>query len=135
LIVDTGPLVAAANQQDPDGDACRKLLRDARDVLVVPALVVAEAGYLIERELGARAEATFVRALASSRFRVEAPTPTDLTRSAELVERYADFPLGVTDASLVALAERLGDVEVATLDHRHFTVVQPRHVEVFTLLP
>lgn len=54
---------------------------------------------------------------------------------AELVERYADLPLGAVDASIVATAERLGEVNVATLDRRHFTVVRPAHVEAFTLLP
>jgi uncharacterized protein len=135
LIIDTGPLVAAANVDDPDGDTCRKLLRDSPGVLVVPALVIAEAGYLINRQLGPRAEATFIRALTSPRFRVESPSPEDLTRSAELVERYADLPLGITDASLVALAERLGESEIATLDRRHFTVVTPRHIEAFNLRP
>lgn len=54
---------------------------------------------------------------------------------ADLVETYADLPLGTSDASVVALAERLGVVDVATVDHRHFRVVRPRHVGVFTLLP
>ena len=48
---------------------------------------------------------------------------------AELVETYADLPLGAIDASVVALAERLGLTTVATLDRRHFTVVRPKHVE------
>ncbi|MGH3031727.1 MAG: hypothetical protein ACRDNE_13385 [Gaiellaceae bacterium] len=43
---------------------------------------------------------------------------------AELVERYADLPLGAVDASIIATAERLGEVNVATLDRRHFTVVR-----------
>jgi len=54
---------------------------------------------------------------------------------AELVETYADFPLGTTDASVIALTERLGLAEVATLDHRHFAAVRPKHVNAFTLLP
>jgi len=54
---------------------------------------------------------------------------------AELVEQYADLPLGTVDASVVATAERFGRPEVATLDHRHFTVVRPKHVQAFTLLP
>lgn len=54
---------------------------------------------------------------------------------AELVEQYADLPLGTTDASVIALAERLNITEVATLDRRHFTVVRPRHVEALILLP
>jgi predicted nucleic acid-binding protein len=49
--------------------------------------------------------------------------------------RCADLPLGTTDASVIALAERLEVPEVATLDHRHFTVVRPRHTKAFTLLP
>lgn len=53
----------------------------------------------------------------------------------ELVEQYADLPLGTTDASVIALAERLDINEIATLDRRHFTVVRPRHVDAFTLLP
>jgi len=43
--------------------------------------------------------------------------------------------LGTTDASVIALAERLEITEIATLDRRHFTAVRPRHVEAFTLLP
>jgi hypothetical protein len=38
-------------------------------------------------------------------------------------------------STTIALAERLDVEEVATLDLRHFTVVRPRHVQAFTLLP
>ena len=47
----------------------------------------------------------------------------------------ADLHLGTVDASVIALAERLGVTTIATLDWRHFTVVRPRHVEAFRLLP
>jgi predicted nucleic acid-binding protein len=83
--------------------------------------VVAEATYLIEQAIGPAAEAAFLRSLRSYRSPVEAPTETDLLRAAELVEQYYDLPLGGTDASIVALAERLGEVEIATIDRRHFT--------------
>ncbi|MHA6620566.1 twitching motility protein PilT [Pseudonocardia sp. DLS-67] len=59
----------------------------------------------------------------------------DYERMAELVDTYADFPLGTTDAAVVAIAERLRVSEVATLDHRHFHAVRPRHIPAFTLLP
>jgi len=59
----------------------------------------------------------------------------ELERMAELVETYADFPLGTTDAAVIAVAERLGIVEIATLDRRHFHAVRPRHASNFTLLP
>jgi hypothetical protein len=54
---------------------------------------------------------------------------------AELVESYLDLPLGIVDAAVVAIAERLALKEIATLDHRHFSVVRPRHVRAFSLLP
>lgn len=53
----------------------------------------------------------------------------------ELVAQDADLPLGTTDASVVAIAERLVVTEIATLGRRHFSVVRPRHVSAFTLLP
>ena len=53
----------------------------------------------------------------------------------DLVTTYADLGLGATDASVIAIAERFGITEVATLDHRHFTVVRPRHVDAFALAP
>ena len=50
----------------------------------------------------------------------------DYERMAALVEQYATLPLGASDASVIALAERLDITEVATLDLRHFRVVRPR---------
>jgi len=97
--------------------------------------VLAEASYLVRKALGASGEAALLRAASRGAFRLELPTTSDLERMAELVERYADLPLGTVDASIVATAERLGVANVATLDRRHFTVVRPAHVEAFTLLP
>jgi len=56
-------------------------------------------------------------------------------RMSELVEQYADFPLGGIDASVIALAERLGAPTVVTLDRRHFAAVRPRHRDAFELVP
>jgi predicted nucleic acid-binding protein len=96
-------------------------------------LVVAEATYFIGGRLGAQAEAAFLRGLEA--LDVEGPAPEDFTRIAELVETYADFPLGGTDASVIALGERIDAEIVVTLDRRHFAAVKPRHRETFELLP
>jgi predicted nucleic acid-binding protein len=101
--------------------------------LVAGALAVGEATYFIGSRLGPRAEAGFLRGLRD--VDVEAPAGEDWTRIAELVEQYRDFPLGGTDASIVALAERLGAPAIVTLDRRHFGAVQPRHRDAFVLLP
>lgn len=100
---------------------------------MIPALVVAELTDMIGRRLGARAEARFLAGLGE--LDVEAPAIDDWPRVAQLVERYGDFPLGGTDASIVALAERLGTDVGITLDRRHFGAVQPRHCAAFRILP
>lgn len=97
--------------------------------------MVAEAGWLIDRQLGPAAEARFYVSIAAGDLAVEDLTAGDWERVAVLVERYADLGLGGVDASVVAVAERLGVGEIATLDRRHFTVVRPAHVDAFELLP
>ena len=138
ILCDTGPIVAAALADDDDHHACVELFTGmhlARRPLLVPGTVVAEVGYLLARGAGARVEALFLTALADGDFKLIDLEAQDFRRAAELVEAYADLPLGTTDATVIALAERLELREVATLDHRHFTVVRPRHVPALTLLP
>lgn len=132
-VVDTGPLYAAADLDDDDHAASLEALQRRDLELVVPALVVAEATYLVGRRLGAKAEAAFLRGLCQ--IEVEPPRGDDWTRIAELVDEYGDLPLGGTDASVVALAERLDTATVITLDRRHFTVVRPSHRDALELLP
>ncbi len=97
--------------------------------------MIAEVSYLLARDAGSTVEAEFLRSFTTGLLTVVDLTAADLGRRAELVERYLDLPLGATDACLVAMAERLGIVELATLDRRHFTVVRRRHVDMLTLIP
>jgi uncharacterized protein len=111
------------------------LLEGDEGPLLTTALVVAEASHLISRQLGSRAEAALYDSIIDGTVYVEELLADDWLRVRELVESYADLRLGGTDASLVAVAERRGIARLATLDRRHFTVVRPRHVDAFTLLP
>jgi hypothetical protein len=127
ILVDTGPLVAAANRNDTHHRASAKALAASPPPRLVPGMVIAEVAYLLARDAGASIEAGFLA--------IVSPTADDLTRVAELVEQYADLPLGATDACIVALAERLNITELVTLDQRHFNVVRPRHIQALTLIP
>lgn len=138
IIVDTGPLVAAAVANDRYHCTCVDLfarLRREQQELVIPAPVPAEVGYMLHRLGGSKAESAFLRSLQDGVFSVLPLTMSDWGRAADLVDMYADLPLGTSDASVIAVAERLGVTTVATLDQRHFRVVRPRHIEAFTLLP
>lgn len=132
-ILDSGPLYAAADLDDRAHARCVEVLQRRDLLLVLPALVIAEVSYLVGRRLGAMAEAAFLRSL--RHLDVEAPAPEDWPRMADLVVQYASFPLGGTDASVLALAERLGTDVVITLDRRHFGALRPRHCAALRLLP
>jgi len=138
IVCDTGPLVAAALSKDPDHHRCVELFTGmhlAGRQMLLPAPIVAEVGYLLGTRAGARAEAVFLRSLAAHDFVPVELEQSDYDRMADLVESYADLPLGTSDAAVIALAERLGITEIATLDRRHFTVVRPRHGASLTLFP
>lgn len=135
LIVDAGPLYAAAARRDKHHARSVELLSTAARPLLVPGLVVTEVSYLLSDRLGPDAELAFARSLAEAELVAEPVLDSDWGRIAELTERYLDLPLGIVDASIVALAERRGLDVIATLDQRHFRAVRPRHVEAFTLVP
>jgi predicted nucleic acid-binding protein len=138
IVCDTGPIVAAAISNDDDSHACTELftgLHLAERTILVPGPVIAEVGYLLARTGGPRIEAAFLRSCAEGSFTPVDLQSVDFARMADLVEAYADFPLGTTDAAVIAVAERLGLTEIATLDHRHFRAVRPTHTRAFTLRP
>lgn len=94
-----------------------------------------EVAYLLETRLGPDAEVRFLGDLAAGNLIAEPVQPADWIRIAELVAAYRDLQLGTVDASVVAAAERLRLVQIATLDRRHFTVVRPAHASAFEIVP
>jgi predicted nucleic acid-binding protein len=132
-IVDTGPLYAALDARDRDHRRSLAILERSDLDLVIPALVVAEVCYFAGKNLGSDIEAAFLRGLQA--LTVEAPTLEDWPLIANLVERYSDFPLGATDASVAVLAERLGTDLIVSLDRRHFAALRTSAGRPFTLLP
>jgi predicted nucleic acid-binding protein len=135
LIVDAGPLYAAAATRDMHHERAVELLAASARPLLVPAMVVTEVSYLLSDRIGPHAELAFARAVADGELLVEPVLDSEWGRIAQLTEQYLDLPLGMTDASVVALAERHELDTIASFDHRHFATVRPCHVEGFTLVP
>ena len=135
ILVDTNVLVAVANTHDNHHESALELLETDPGPLLVAPTVIAEVCYLLHERAGAAAEVSFLRAFQEGELKLVQLTASDLGRMADLAETYADLGLAGTDASLVALAERLEITTIATFDRRHFSVVRPRHVEFFRLLP
>ncbi len=135
LVIDTGVIVAAADRSDSYHERSVELIQHAIGPLVTTGLVVAECAYLIQRQLGTAAEATLYQSIVDGSLQVEPLQRQDWVRVKELVKKYGDLPLGGTDASVISIAERLEQTQIATLDRRHFTVVQPANGQAFDLVP
>jgi uncharacterized protein len=98
-------------------------------------LVIGELDYWCQERLTLDAWLTFLEDVVGGAYRVVEPTQMDLERCHELQRTYADLKVGVVDTSVLAMVERLGETKLATLDHRHFATIRPRHVEALELLP
>ncbi len=138
ILVDSGPLIAAAIADDRDHRRCVDMFAAFHlnsEKLLVPQTVVAEVAYTIQKLGGTDQELLFLQMFADGDLALVDLVGADMARVIALVDTYRDFPLGTTDASVVAIAERLNVTEVASLDHRHFPNVRPRHAEYLTILP
>ena len=138
ILVDTNVLYALADRRDKHHARCAGWLQRTAGVLMVPATVLAETCYLIDRTLGPAAEAAFLDSVGMGpdyTFQLVELVDSDLRRMSGLVRQYADLRLGGTDASVVAICERLGIVTVATVKLRDFTTVRPRHIPAFITVP
>jgi predicted nucleic acid-binding protein len=135
LVLDTGPILALLDAGDASHSRSLAMVEETREDLVVPACVLVEVDYWTRKLLGPETWEIFVEDVASGAYRLEPLTVQDLQRAAELEREYADLDLGLVDASVIALCERLGETKVATLDRRDFSVVRPAHCSALRLLP
>nr|WP_232542322.1 PIN domain-containing protein [Nocardia bovistercoris] len=133
MIVDANVLVAVMNRRDDRHEKMRAFLAGRSDDFVVTPYVVAEVTYLLQKYAGAHAEIQFMESVRDGLFREEF-APADTGRIIELMKQFAGFPLGAADASLIAVAERLGVNDIATAD-RHFSAIRTAGIEFINVLP
>lgn len=135
VVADTGALYALIKADDDWHSRVYDWWRSARREVVVPVTVLPEVTYLLQTRISPIAEEAFVASVADGEFVVEELEAEDIARAAALMRQYTDLPLGFVDASIVAIAERLGSRDLLTTDRRHFSVVRPRHASALRLLP
>ncbi|MGI8916181.1 MAG: type II toxin-antitoxin system VapC family toxin [Chloroflexota bacterium] len=133
LIVDAGVLYAQADRAERRHAAVVNLLKSERGALVTTEAVVAEADYLILRCLGVVAELAFLDDLANKTFDGTCLTDRELRLARDVARRYRDLQLGLADASLVVLADRLQTRRIATFDERAFRTVTPLRLRYGTV--
>ena len=135
LILDTGPLYASLDRDDDNHAACRRLIEESVEPLVIPAPVLVEVDYWVHSRLYSGVFVALLEDIIAGAYQVEDLEPNDYRRIQEVCDRYSDSDVGFVDAAVLAVAERLNEPKLATLDHRHFRVLRPRHVDALRLLP
>lgn len=119
VIADTGPLVAAANRRDRAHELAAAIVIAAGRDLVIPSLVLAETDYLLRTRVGLRSARLLLGAISSGQHSVAYMTIELLRRAVEIDGQYGDLDLGLTDASVMAVAER-EHAPVLTFDFEDF---------------
>lgn len=135
IIADTSGLLSLLDRGEKHHEPARSAVAAHRGPLVTTDFVLAETDYLVLRRLGARPEMAFLRQVLGGTPLREPVTPGDMDRAVEIIVQYADHNLGLTDASLMAVAERLDARRVLTLDHRHFALFRDSRGRALELLP
>lgn len=134
IIADTSGLLALFNRREPAHDRVASAVAEASGPVIVSPFVVAELDYLIATRLGVEPELTVLRELGAGAYEIAPFGPADLVACADVIARYRDQEIGVTDASLVVLALRHQTRTILTLDRRHFEVLRPLDGGHFNLL-
>jgi predicted nucleic acid-binding protein len=122
IVLDTSVLVAAMNRADSHHHAVVDWIEDVSTALVTSPLAVAEMDHLVTRHGGQAAARALHDDIDRGAYRVEW-WPASIYETIEVARDRA--PIGLTDASLVVLAARLGTTQIATLDERHFRGLEP----------
>jgi predicted nucleic acid-binding protein len=115
-ITDAGPIIAIIDADEPDHASCVEALDDLTIPLLTTWPAFTEAMHLLARAGGIRAQQALWRLVKTDRLVVADLSPSAVDRSARLMDQYADRPMDLADATLVALAEERGDRRIFTLD-------------------
>jgi predicted nucleic acid-binding protein len=135
MLCDAGPLVAIIDEDDPYHATCVATLRTLRsDKLLTTLACLTEAMHLLRRVGGWRVQDALWAHITDGIIRLHAPADEELERMRALMRDYADTPMDLADASLVAAAETLRQRRVFTVD-KHFYVYRQRLGHAFEVVP
>ena len=136
ILVDTGPLVALFDPRDGQHRRCRDVLRDVGASLLTTVPVLVETFHMLTPDSpGAQRLRDFLRQRGLRVWFLDEPA---MGRALDLMDRYADHPMDLADASLVVAAEVLDIRRIFTLDRGDFStyrVSRGKHQAAFEIIP
>lgn len=135
LVADTSALLAFFDAGEPDHASVTRAIEASSGPLIVSPYVIAELDYLVLTRHGVAAQRAVLAELAGGAWELASMDQERLAAAVNLVERYSDVPIGVTDASNIVLASAYRTRAIATLDRRHFSILRFADGSAPDLLP
>jgi hypothetical protein len=124
IIADTGAIIALVDRKDRHHRAVLKAYERTGEEWVLPWAILPEVDYLLGAHVGTSAQDAFVADLSDNSFAVEFGQEDDVDAALRITRQYADLRLGLVDAVVISVAERLRARAIATLDVTHFAAVK-----------
>jgi uncharacterized protein len=126
IVADTGAILALLDSGDRHHADLRAIYAEDPGAWLLPWAILPEVDYLVATELGERAARLWFEDLTSGAFSIEWGSARDLAAAHDFAARHAALQLGLVDAVVMAMAERLR-ADIATLDLRDFGAVRLVH--------
>ena len=124
IVADTGAIVSLVDRSDQHHETLKSVFLQDPGAWVLPWAILPEVDYLVRKYLGRGPADDFLGDLAGLIWSVEWGKRSDLERARDLVAQYGSLDLGIVDAVVIAVAERLEADTIATLDLRDFGAVE-----------
>jgi predicted nucleic acid-binding protein len=131
LIADTGFFYALADRSDRHHARALTALEGLNEGLITTWPVLTETTHLLNMRLSPAVSVRFLGNVADGFCAIHAIDPALLRRIAILMAKYADLPMDLADASLLLLAEHLGDGRILSTDRRDFQTYRFKNQQPF----
>ena len=132
ILTDTGAIISMLDASDSSHKAVTAYWGQR---LLLPVTLLAEIDYLVTKKLGTHITRAFFAGVENGDLELLGFDDNDFKRANAIMAKYPSVPLGIADASVMALADRYEIQKILTLDRRHFSLVIPLKMPYFELLP
>ncbi len=134
ILLDTSAIISLSDKGHHLNEVIKNLAIKEENLCIIPSSVAVEVCQLLKYRFGSRYEIKFLEDIYRSSFIMDTIKYDDIPRIIQILAKYEDLNVGYVDASIVAVAERLGTNKIITLDKKHFNVLVPSGFECFDIL-
>ncbi|MCX5965446.1 MAG: PIN domain-containing protein [Cyanobacteria bacterium] len=132
-LADTSGIIALLDRSDRHHQSVVQVFKQYS--LIVPSTTLPEIDYLASKYLGEPSARAFFKDLTDGYYTYQTVEIQDIQYALQIMNQYQGVPLGIVDASIIAIAEHYQISRILTLDRRHFSLIQPKRIPYLELLP